>query len=109
MAIQLRTRIAVLTRERLGRQEMSVRQLRGAESDESRFLTSKLETSGSLRSTPRSDRFPYHLKPDGTSRLHLILASKRMEKGIQDAWVEPDAIPGKSSVPLVVILDRIGE
>ena len=198
--------IAVLTRERLGRQEMSVRQLPGAESDESRFLTVQVEDlwlssvyapfgplpSDERSSKPRYERaidrrvawlnrlrghvdtedyvcrnallcgdfnvkvptdgplekrdryyspreqlslgallalgfvdvyrhlhrdrhespgrtYGYHLKPGGTSRLHLILASKRMVRGIQDAWMEPDAIPGKSSVPLVVILDRIGE
>ena len=53
--------------------------------------------------------YGHHIKPGGTSRLHLILASKRMEKAIQNAWVEPSAIPGKPSVPLVVILDRVEE
>ena len=52
--------------------------------------------------------YGHHLKPGGTSRLHFILASKRMEKGIQDAWVELNALPGKPSVPLVVTLDRVG-
>ena len=53
--------------------------------------------------------YGHHLKPGGTSRLHLILASKRLEKGIREAWVEPDPMPGKPSVPLLVILDRAGE
>ena len=53
--------------------------------------------------------FGHHRRPGGISRLHLILASKRMEKGIRDAWVEPDAIRGKPSIPLVMILDRSPE
>lgn len=54
----------------------------------------------------RGCTYGHHRRHEGTSRLHLILADKRMEEGIRDAWVEPDAIPGKPSVPLVVILDR---
>ena len=196
--------VAVLTREGLGRQEVCVRQLPGAESDESRFLTVrvgdlwvssvyapygpppddehslkppheraidrrvawlnrlrehvqeegygccdpllcgdfnvKVRADGPLAKWDKfysqreqlalekllslgfldtyrhvhGDRhenpgrtYGHHLKPGGISRLHLILAGKRMEKGVQDAWVEPNAIPGKPSVPLVVILDRV--
>ena len=57
----------------------------------------------------RTFGYGHHRRPGGTSRLHLILASKRLEKGLQDAWVEPNAIPGKPSVPLLVALNRVRE
>ena len=37
------------------------------------------------------------------------MTSPHMEKRFKHAWVDPDAVPGKPSVPLVVILDRVGE
>ena len=52
--------------------------------------------------------YGYHRNPCGTSRLHLNLASERMTKRLQDACVDPDAMPGKPSVPLLVMFDRVG-
>ena len=52
--------------------------------------------------------YGYHRRPGGISRLHLILASQRMKERLQDAWVDPDAMPGKPSVPLLVMFDRVG-
>lgn len=52
--------------------------------------------------------YGYHRNPSGTSRLHLILTSERMKKRLEDACVDPDAMPGKPSAPLLVMFDRVG-
>ena len=52
--------------------------------------------------------YGHHRRPGGISRLHLILASQRMEERLQDACVDPDAMPGKPSIPLVVTWNRVG-
>lgn len=51
--------------------------------------------------------FGFNWKPEGTSRLHLILASKSLAKHLRDAWVDVNARPRNESAPLVVELEDI--
>ena len=50
--------------------------------------------------------FGFHSNPNGTSRLHLALASKSLARRLRRAWVDIKERPQKEAAPLIVEFDH---
>ena len=63
-----------------------------------------------VRPCPKEDpgyTYGFHRNRNGTSRLHLALASKSSAHRLSDAWVDVESRPRKEAAPLIVDLHTV--